>query len=92
MGKNIVDNVIYFVIPSWDGGKVWFQDECPFFKRIKIGDRLYARTQLGEEDPNKMTFTEWEYPKQMTDEELDAFFEKLLKESAEKRRKNSQKD
>ena len=75
-----------FHIPCWDGAKHLFECTVPdnLSGKVKDGDRVYARTQLGEEDPTKMTFNEWEYPKQMTDEELDTFMDELLKKSKDK--------
>ena len=68
-----------FSIPGYIGN-ITFTHPIPDVAKNKVsaGDRMYARTQTGSEDSRIMTFEEWEYPKQMTDEELDAFYKKLI--------------
>ncbi len=79
-------HTIGFTIPSWDGGKTIFRAKISsqLFKKISPTDRIFVKTQLGEDNSENMTFDEWEYPKQMTDKELDEFFHDLLGKNKEK--------
>ena len=63
---------IGFVIPAWNGGKKKFYSDLPLEFHNKVGDSdyMFVRTQLGSDDYKTMTFDYWEYPEQLTDEDI----------------------